>query len=110
LIEVVIPNPVIIKRDIGCVPRSLYLFENTFNDVAMDWETRITLNPDILVGKPIIKGTRIAVEFIIDLLAQGWGIDEILRNYPGITVEDIQACLSYASVMLKSEKVYAIPA
>jgi len=110
LIEAVIPNPVMIKRDIGCVPRSLDLFENTFNDVAMDWETRITLNPDILVGKPIIKGTRIAVEFIIDLLAQGWGIDEILRNYPGITVEDIQACLSYASVMLKSEKVYAIPA
>jgi uncharacterized protein (DUF433 family) len=110
-IAAVIPNPVIIKRDIvGCVPCSLYLFENTFNDVAMDWETRITLNPDILVGKPIIKGTRIAVEFIIDLLAQGWSIDEILRNYPGITVEDIQACLSYASVMLKSEKVYAIPA
>ncbi|MGV2389744.1 MAG UNVERIFIED_CONTAM: DUF433 domain-containing protein [Microcystis novacekii LVE1205-3] len=95
---------------VGCVPRSLDLFENTFNDVAMDWETRITLNPDILVGKPIIKGTRIAVEFIINLLAQGWSIDEILRNYPGITVEDIQACLSYASVMLKSEKVYAIPA
>ncbi|MFM6629964.1 MAG: hypothetical protein ACKPI8_10230, partial [Microcystis panniformis] len=61
MIEAVIPNPVIIKRDIvGCVPRSLDLFENTFNDVAMDWETRITLNTDILVGKPIIKGTRIA--------------------------------------------------
>ncbi|NCR02218.1 MAG: DUF433 domain-containing protein [Microcystis aeruginosa L211-11] len=71
----------------------------------MDWETRITLNPDILVGKPIIKGTRIAVEFIIDLLAQGWGIDEILRNYPGITVEDIQACLSYASVMQAENRI-----
>nr|NCS00608.1 DUF433 domain-containing protein [Microcystis aeruginosa L311-01] len=42
-----------------------------------DWETRITLNPDILVGKPIIKGTRIAVEFIIDLLAQGWSMDTL---------------------------------
>ena len=76
----------------------------------MDWETRITVNPNILVGKPIIKGTRLAVEFIIDLLAQGWSTDEILRNYPGITVADIQACLSYASVAIKSEKVYAIPA
>jgi len=76
----------------------------------MDWQERITLNPDILVGKPIIKGTRLAVEFIIDLLAQGWSIDEILRNYPGITVADIQACLSYASASLKSEKVYAISA
>jgi len=75
----------------------------------MDWQTRITLNPDILAGKPIIQGTRLAVEFIIDLLAQGWSNDEVLRNYPGITLEDIQACLSYASAALKAEKVYAIP-
>ena len=59
----------------------------------MSWQTRITVSPNILVGKPIIKGTRLAVEFIIDLLAQGWSTDEILRNYPGITIEDIQACL-----------------
>jgi uncharacterized protein (DUF433 family) len=75
----------------------------------MDWQDRITLNPDILVGKPIIKGTRLAVEFIIELLAQGWSTDEIIRNYPGITLADIQACLFYASASLKSEKVYAIP-
>jgi uncharacterized protein (DUF433 family) len=75
----------------------------------MDWQSRITINPNILVGKPIIKGTRLAVEFIIDLLAQGWATDEILRNYPGITIEDIQACLSYASATLKAEKVYTFP-
>jgi uncharacterized protein (DUF433 family) len=68
----------------------------------MDWQSRITLNPNILVGKPIIKGTRIAVEFIIDLLAQGWSIDDILRNYPDITVLDIQACLCYASAYIQS--------
>jgi uncharacterized protein (DUF433 family) len=66
----------------------------------MDWQDRITLNPDILVGKPIIKGTRLAVEFIIDLLAQGWSNEEILRNYPGITLADIQACLSYSKHVL----------
>ena len=76
----------------------------------MDWQTRITLDPAILVGKPIIRGTRLAVEFIIDLLAQGWTTDEILCNYPGITVTDIQACLSYASAALKAERVYAMPA
>jgi len=76
----------------------------------MDWQTHITLDPNILVGKPIIKGTRLAVEFIIDLLAQGWSIEEILRNYPGITREQIQACLSYASAALKAEKVYSLPA
>ena len=75
----------------------------------MDQQSRITLNPDISVGKPIIRGTRITVEFIIDLLAQGWSTDEILRNYPGLSLEDIQACLSYASTALKAEKVYAIP-
>jgi len=73
----------------------------------MDLQVRIILNPDILVGKPIIKGTRLAVEFIIDLLAHGWSTDEILRNYPGMTLEDIQVCLSYASAALKFEKVYA---
>ena len=63
-----------------------------------------------VVGKPTIVGTRIAVEFIIDLLAQGWSTDEILRNYPGLTIDDIRACLSYASAALKSEKVYATTA
>lgn len=75
----------------------------------MDWKERIIVDPDILVGKPVIKGTRLAVEFIIDLLAQGWSEQEILRNYPGITRQDIQACLAYASETLKVEKVYAFP-
>ena len=56
----------------------------------------------------MIKGTRIAVEFIIDLMAQGWAESEILRNYSGLTHEDIQACLSYAGDMLRSEKVYPL--
>ena len=75
----------------------------------MNWKDRIVIDPEILVGKPVIKGTRLAVEFIIDLLAQGWGEQDILRNYPGITREDIQACLAYASEILKVEKVYAFP-
>ncbi len=74
----------------------------------MDWKERIVIDPGILVGKPVIKGTRLAVEFIIDLLAQGWTEKDILRNYPGITREDIQACLSYARELLQSEKVYPV--
>lgn len=74
----------------------------------MKWQERITVDPDVLVGKPVIKGTRLAVEFIIDLLAQGWNEAEILRNYPGLTHEDIQACLGYASEILRSEKVYPL--
>ena len=50
----------------------------------------------MLVGKPVIKGTRLAVEFAVDLLAQGWSVDDILRNYPGVTEADVWACLRYA--------------
>ncbi len=60
-------------------------------------EERITVDPQVLVGKPIVKGTRLAVEFIVDLLAQGWSEADILRNYPQLTREDVQACLAYAS-------------
>ena len=72
----------------------------------MNWQDRIVVDPEILVGKPVVKGTRLAVEFIIDLMAQGWSEAEILRNYPGLTQADIQACLSYASEILRAEKVY----
>ena len=73
-----------------------------------EWEERIEINPKILVGKPVVKGTRLAVEFIIDLLAQGWPEAEIVRNYPGLVQEDIQACLAYASAILRSERVYPV--
>jgi uncharacterized protein (DUF433 family) len=74
----------------------------------MKWQERIVVDPEILVGKPVIKGTRLAVEFIVDLLAQGWTEEEILRNYPGLTREDIRACLQYASEVLRAEKVYPL--
>jgi len=61
-----------------------------------DWQDRITLDPKILAGKPVIKGTRLAVEFVIDLLANGWTETEILKNYQRLSREDILACLSYA--------------
>lgn len=74
----------------------------------MSWEDRITIEPAVLVGKPVVKGTRLAVEFIIDLLAQGWSEEQILDNYPGLTSEDVHACLSYASAALRDEKVYPL--
>ena len=73
-----------------------------------NWNERITMDPKILAGKPVIKGTRLAVEFVVELLAQGWAESEIMRNYPGVTHEDIAACLMYASNMLKAEKVYPL--
>jgi uncharacterized protein (DUF433 family) len=52
----------------------------------MEWKERIIIDPGVLVGKPVVKGTRLAVEFIINLLAQGWTEQEIIRNYPGDAV------------------------
>jgi len=75
----------------------------------MTWQERIVVDPNILVGKPVVRGTRLAVEFIIDLLAQGWSEEQILTNYPGLTREDLHACLKYASAVMQSEKVYPLP-
>lgn len=57
---------------------------------------RIEINPDVLCGKPVIRGTRLSVELITGLLAEGWTQQEILDNYPGIALEDIAACVAYA--------------
>ena len=63
---------------------------------------RITTNPKVMVGKPVIKGTRLTVEYILNLLAHGTSISEILEEYKGLTQEDIQACLLFASRSLEN--------
>ncbi len=63
---------------------------------------RITLNPKIMVGKPVLKGTRLTVEYILNLLAHGATVDEILEEYKGLTQEDIQACLLFATKSLET--------
>ena len=75
----------------------------------MNWQERIVIDPNVLVGKPVIKGTRISVEFIVDLLGRGWTVERILKEYDHLTREDIQACLAYAGEVLKSERVYLVP-
>ena len=72
------------------------------------WQERIIVDPTVMVGKPVVKGTRLTVEFIIDLLAQGWSESEILRNYPGLTLQDIRACLAFASQRLQEDKEFPL--
>jgi len=67
---------------------------------------RISLAPNVLAGKPAIRGTRLSVEFIIGLMADGWSEADILANYPNITHDDILACLAYARDTLSAEKVH----
>ena len=75
----------------------------------MDIQDRIEINPAVLVGKPVIKGTRIAVEFIVELLARDWPEARILKNYPQLRHEDILAALNYSAEVLKQETVYSLP-
>ncbi len=72
------------------------------------WQERIVMDPAILVGKPVIKGTRMAVEFLVDLMAEGWPSEQILRNYPQLTADDLQAALHYAAESLKRERVFPL--
>lgn len=63
---------------------------------------RISINPKVMVGKPVIRGTRLTVEYILNLLAHKTTIDEILKEYQGLEPEDIQACLLFASRSMES--------
>lgn len=69
----------------------------------MDWHERITSDADILSGRPRIKGTRIGVDFILDLLASGWSEAQILDNYPHLKQEDLQAVFAFVRDCLKDE-------
>ncbi len=75
----------------------------------MNWQDYISVDPAVLVGKPVIKGTRLSVEFILDLIAQGWPEDEILRNYR-LEREQVRACAAYAKARLSEEKVFPVAA
>lgn len=75
----------------------------------MNWQDYITVDPAVLVGKPIIKGTRLSVEFILGLIAQGWPEGEILSNYH-ITREQLGACAAYAQARVSEERVFATAA
>jgi uncharacterized protein (DUF433 family) len=76
----------------------------------MSWQDHIAVDPEVLVGKPVIKGTRIAVELVIGLLARGWSHDQIIQQYDHVTSNDIHACLEYARDLIESERVFPLSA
>lgn len=73
----------------------------------MEYRDRITASSEIMLGKPVIKGTRITVEFIIEQLSQGATTADLLTEFPGLTQEDIQACLAYSFDVLSKEVLIA---
>jgi uncharacterized protein (DUF433 family) len=75
----------------------------------VNWQDHITVDPAVLAGKPVIAGSRLAVEFILELVAEGWSESDLLRNYPGLTREQILACIGYAKDRLSEESVFPLP-
>lgn len=74
----------------------------------MIWEPYIIADPLVLAGKPVIKGTRISVELVLECLGRGWTIDDILAQYPHLSREGVIACIEYARDLVKSETVVAM--
>ena len=76
----------------------------------MRWQERIAVDPGVLGGKPVIRGTRLSVEWLLELLARGWSHEQILDNYPGLTADDLHACLAYAAQVLRERPALPLPA
>lgn len=73
----------------------------------MDWRTHIHSTPEILSGKPVVKGTRLSVEFLLSLFAQGWTPEQVLESYPPLKPETLQAVFAFAAETLRDESYYA---
>jgi len=73
------------------------------------YQDRIVVNPQILVGKPVVKGTRIPVELVLERLEEDTDTTLLFEDYPQLTDEDIKACLWYAKELVKGEEVYPTP-
>lgn len=74
----------------------------------MDWRDYIVSDPEILVGKPALKGTRLSVELILERLADGWTAEDLFKAYPRLTPEAMQAVFAFAAEVLKDEDYIAI--
>ena len=74
----------------------------------MNWHEHITSDPSVAAGKPVIRGTRVAVDFLLGLLAAGWSAEQILANYPRVTPEALRAVYAFAAEILKEEGLYAL--
>jgi uncharacterized protein (DUF433 family) len=75
---------------------------------VMSWPDRIVINERVMVGKPVIKGTRVTVELVLELLAGGWSTQKIMREYPGLVKEDILACIDYAREQVSEMHVFPL--
>ncbi len=81
----------------------------TIRESAGDWRDFIHSDPQVLVGKPVVRGTRLSVDFILRLLGNGWTREQVLANYPRLTPEALQAVFAYAGERMGEEALYDVP-
>ena len=75
----------------------------------MGWSQQIASDPKVLAGKPVIRGTRLSVDFLLGLFAEGWTQDKVLESYPQLTPESLQAVFAFAAEVLSEERLYPLP-
>lgn len=74
----------------------------------MDWRKHIVTDPGVAAGKPVVRGTRLTVDFLLGLFAAGWTEEQVLQNYPGLTAAALRAVFAYAAEALAEESVYPV--
>lgn len=75
----------------------------------IDWRDQIVCDPQVLGGKPVLKGTRLSVDFVLSLLAAGWEKEDLYKNYPNLTADRLRAVLAYAADTFQHERIYPLP-
>jgi uncharacterized protein (DUF433 family) len=77
---------------------------------SMDWKKYIHSDPEILMGKPVVKGTRLAVDFLVGLFAAGWTEQQVLENYPTLSSDSLRAVFAYVTEVMRDESLFVLPA
>lgn len=84
-------------------------YGSQFCEENMNWHEYIHADPEILGGKPVVKGTRLAADFLLSLFAAGWTHEQVLQSYPGLTSESLRAVFAFAAEAMHEESFYALP-
>ena len=74
----------------------------------MTWKDYITSDPEVVVGKPVVRGTRLTVDFLLGLFAAGWTQDQVLANYPQLTAEALRAVFAFAAELTQDEALHVL--
>ncbi len=90
-------------------PLNMANHESGTREIPFDWREHLIVDPEVMTGKPVIKGTRLTADFLFGLLGSGWTVEELLENYPKLTRESVRALFVFASELAQEESLYLVP-